>query len=157
VSRACDFLPIWGRLKLARDLSYFCSALAASLDAGTPLPESLDRARGAVAGRALSRRLARVVREVREGAVFSESLSRVRGIPRTFAWAVSLGERRGGVPEVVRSFVDLYRREVESRYEVLRALASPAGILLIANFIGAFVIAPLFLPLISLMDELGMG
>ncbi len=157
VSRACDFLPIWGRLKRARDLAYFCSALASSLEAGVPLPESLDRSRGAVAGRALARRLAQVAREVREGATLSGSLQRARGIPRTLAWAVSLGERRGAVPEVVRSFVDLYRREVESRYEAMRALANPVGILVITHFIGGFVVLPLFLPLIIIMDALGVG
>ncbi len=146
-------VPGWGPVWKSRDLALLCTILAIRLRAGTALPDSLDAAAKALPN-ARSRAYVLEVRgRVLEGESFSSALFYRIFFPRTLAWAVSLAEARGDLPETLETFGRLYSSDLERSFEAFYALLTPLGILLLGNLAGFFAVAFLF-PILSIMDGL---
>jgi general secretion pathway protein F len=141
------WIPLWGRLLRARDLALSCSVLGLRLQAGTPAPAALRSAAAAVPNRYARRRLEEAARRVEEGGSLSDALFYLRWFPRSLAWGVSLGERRGELPAVVATFARIYGAETERAFEMLFVLLAPMGIIALGNvaFLAALLIlVPIF-------------
>lgn len=141
------WIPLWGRLLRARDLGLACSVLGLRLQAGTPAPAALRSAAAAVPNRYARRRLEEAARRVEEGGSLSDALFYLRWFPRSLAWGVSLGERRGELPDVVAAFARIYGAETERAFEMLFVLLAPLGIIALGNvaFLAALLIlVPIF-------------
>lgn len=142
--RAGYWIPAWGRLLKTRDLALFCSVTGLRLEAGLPLPDALAAAADSVPN-LRARRLIEAVRErVAEGGSLSDALFYRRFFPRTLAWAVSLGERRSEVPEVLRTFARVYETGLERNFEILFMLLSPLGVVVLGNIVLLSLIGVLF-------------
>jgi general secretion pathway protein F len=150
------WVPAWGWIQRHRDLALLCTTLALRLEASAPMPESLAAAEAVIPNRYLRARLARVRARVSEGEALSTALFYERFFPRTLAWAVSLAEARDDVPSTFHLFGRLYATELARGFEVLLMVLTPLGVLIVGN--GAILaIGSLFLPLISLMQGIGMA
>lgn len=142
--RAGYWIPAWGRLLKSRDLALFCSVTGLRLEAGLPLPEALGAAAESVPNLRARRLIGAVRDRVAEGESLSDALFYRRYFPRTLAWAVSLGERRSDVPEVLRTFARVYETGLERNFEVLFMLLSPLGVVLLGNIVLLSLIGVLF-------------
>jgi general secretion pathway protein F len=141
------WIPLWGRLLRARDLGLACSVLGLRLQAGATAPVALRSAAAALPNRHARRQLEEAARRVEEGASLSDALFYLRWFPRSLAWGVSLGERRGELPSVVAGFAKIYGAETERGFEMLFVLLAPLGVVALGNiaFLAAmFVLVPIF-------------
>jgi type II secretory pathway component PulF len=146
-------LPVVGRVLKSRDLAWICAATAMQLEAGATMPDAVATARDAVRNRALRGRLDRIRARVAEGEPLSTALFYDGWFPRTLAWAVSLGETRGDLPETLGTFARIYSAQLERAFVVMLAALSPVGILVIGNVVLFFVLS-MFLPLIQIQRHL---
>lgn len=145
--RAGYWLPFWGGILRSRDLALFCSLAALRLSAGATALDAFRSARGAVPNFHARRRIGDLIRRLEEGATVSDALFYVRWFPRTLAWGVSLGERRGDVPEVFESCARIYAGQVDRGFEMLTVALGPLGILVLGNvalFAAMSALAPMF-------------
>ena len=67
---------------------------------------------------------------------------------------VDVGEQTGALPEMLMKIADNYDDEVDNAVSAMTSLLEPVMIVFLAVVVGSIVIA-LFLPLISLIDQLG--
>jgi type IV pilus assembly protein PilC len=67
---------------------------------------------------------------------------------------VDVGEQTGALPEMLMKIADNYDDEVDNAVSAMTSLLEPIMIVFLAVIVGSIVIA-LFLPLISLIDQLG--
>ena len=129
------WVPAWGRIQKSRDLGLFCISMALRLDAGKTVPESLGLAAETVPTRYARKVLRKVRARVEEGEDLATALMLAPMIPKTLSWGVSVGEARGGLPEVFALFADLYTSQLEQSYDMLLTLLTPLGLLLVGNIV----------------------
>ena len=67
---------------------------------------------------------------------------------------VDVGEQTGALPEMLLKIADNYDDEVDNAVAAMTSLLEPIMIVFLAVIVGSIVIA-LFLPLITLIDQLG--
>jgi type IV pilus assembly protein PilC len=67
---------------------------------------------------------------------------------------VDVGEQTGALPEMLMKIADNYEDEVDNAVSAMTSLLEPIMIVFLAVIVGSIVIA-LFLPLITLIDQLG--
>jgi type II secretory pathway component PulF len=79
-----------------------------------------------------------------------------RALPDVAAWMTGLGERRGNLAESLRQVAQLYRRQAEVRANLLRTLLPALFVIGTALAIGVVFVTAIFLPLIRLMEALGL-
>jgi type II secretory pathway component PulF len=128
--------------------------MAVRLRAGAALPDALAAAEE-VLGSPHSRRQARSVRKrVEEGESLSSALFYIPFFPRTLAWAVSMGEARGEVPEVFDTFARLYSAELDRNFGLLLQILTPLGLLALGNvaLLTALVVLAPFFMIVRLMQ-----
>jgi len=66
---------------------------------------------------------------------------------------VDVGEQTGALPEMLMKIADTYDDEVDNAVAAMTSLLEPIMIVFLAVIVGSIVIA-LFLPLISIIDQL---
>ncbi len=67
---------------------------------------------------------------------------------------VDVGEQTGALPEMLMKIADTYDDEVDNAVSAMTSLLEPIMIVCLAVIVGSIVIA-LFLPLITLMNDMG--
>ena len=124
--------PLLGACCRGRDLSLFCSAMEVALRAGVRAAKCLEFAQSFLLNPRLERSLAETHRRLQAGEPLSSALFYAPFIPRTLAWAVSIGECRGDIPRVLASFAHLYRRDIATCARRARAFLFPLSVIFFA-------------------------
>jgi general secretion pathway protein F len=141
------WIPAWGPAVRNRELFSLCSILSAELGRGTGLSEAMSLA-ASRAGNARMREDARTAAErLREGIALSASIADGRSFPATLVWATGLSERRGDLPDTLRSFASLYARDAERALKTVQGALPLLGILFFGAFVAgcaAALIAPVY-------------
>src|SRR5438093_11867426 len=102
--------------------------------------------------------LSEAVNDVHESVKESETITaplEASGVfPPMVISMVDVGEQTGALPEMLMKIADTYDDEVDNAVSAMTSLLEPIMIVILAVIVGSIVIA-LFLPLISLIDNLG--
>ncbi len=144
------WLPVWGPLFRSRDLALFCSVAAMRLRGGAAVPAALEAAAAASPNRRARRELEAAKARAVDGAALSDALYYRRWFPRTLAWAVSVAERRGDLPDVMDGFARIFQAELDRRFEVVFLLLTPLGMLALGNLVFAVALL-VFVPLLGMI------
>lgn len=146
-------LPVLGKFAAAATVSRFARTFSALLSTGLRVADAIDIA-GKVSGnvifeKAISQARSRVV----SGGDLAGALGETRLLPTYAVQIVSVGERTGTLAD---SFTEISRSEEESLQvatDRFLTFLEPAIILLMAGVVG-FILASIFLPLLS-MSSIG--
>ncbi|HET9462568.1 MAG TPA: type II secretion system F family protein, partial [Thiobacillus sp.] len=138
------------------DFLQFVQELMALMRAGLPLPDVLALAADRPANPQLGQILGRVLKDVREGMLFSQACASHPDIFDTlFLAALRTGEKTGELPAVLARYQDFLRRRVALRKKISQALAYPAFLLVtlltILGILFAFVM-PRFVSMYANFD-----
>ena len=87
-------VPAFAKVTLKADQALWARAVAAFLQAGTPLPEALDKCHDLPWSDDLSAELKELEERVRQGDSFSQALSTTNLVDPQIRWAVTAGESR---------------------------------------------------------------
>ncbi|MEQ9823585.1 MAG: type II secretion system F family protein [Puniceicoccaceae bacterium] len=148
-------LPVFGDLRKKTALARFCHCLATLLESAVPMLEALETASATLQNRVLEQSMHKLRKQVRDGRSIALCLERDERMPEAFAGMVHVGETTGSLASMLTEIAQLFETEVEERLDHLLTLLEPALILLLAFSIGFLVIA-LFLPMVELMQNLGI-
>ena len=91
---------------------------------------------------------------VKEGETITAPLEASKVFPPMVVSMVDVGEQTGALPEMLMKIADNYEEEVDNAVSAMTSLLEPIMIVFLAVIVGSIVIA-LFLPLITLIDQLG--
>ena len=142
------WIPVWGPLFRSRDVAVLCGVAALRLRSGATAVAALEAAAQTTSNRRARREIEAAARRVSDGVPLSEALFYRRWFPRTLVWALSVGERRGDVADVLDGFARIYRSELDRRFEVIFLLLTPLGILALGNLVLGVVLT-VILPILS--------
>ena len=91
---------------------------------------------------------------VKEGDTITSPLEQRKVFPDMAVGMIDVGEETGALPDMLMKVADTYEDEVDTAVDGLTSVIEPILIIFLAVVVGTIVIA-MFLPLLSLMDQLG--
>jgi general secretion pathway protein F len=139
-------IPVLGDLLRKQIVARWAGTMATLLASGIPVAQALGVVRGAVGSRILADDIARIEREVVEGANFSDAIKRSRILPASVGFVAGVGEESGALHEVLRDVADSYNDEVEVTAARLTELLNPILIVFLGLVVG-FIVAAILLPI----------
>jgi len=121
---------------------------------GVPLLQALELGKETTGSRSVEKLFQQVHDSIQCGNAVAASLSQHAFFPPMVVNMMEVGEATGQLPKMLLNLADFYETELQTTLERLLTLLEPATILLLALSIGILIVA-LFLPLVTMMGEMG--
>lgn len=151
MSRIVLKLPLLGRLFSEVFAATFCTTTATLLEAGVPVLDVFEIARGMTGNDVLSSAVAAAKQRIMEGASMAASMSAVGIFPNMVVKMTQVGEESGLLPVVLRKTSDHYERRITATIDTATNLLGPLMIVAIGAVVLVTVIA-LYLPIFAVSD-----
>jgi len=127
-------------------VSRWAGTMSTLLESGIPVAQALAVVRGAVGNAVLADDVARLEKEIVEGADLSDALKRSRVLPPSLGFIAGVGEESGELARVLREVADGYTEEVEIASGRMTDLLNPILIVVLGVMVG-FIVAAILLPI----------
>jgi type IV pilus assembly protein PilC len=124
------------------------------IQSGVPILQALTIVKETAGNVVISQAVSDVHDSVKEGETITAPLEASNIFPPMVVSMVDVGEQTGALPEMLMKIADTYDDEVDNAVASMTSLLEPIMIIFLAVIVGSIVIA-MFLPLISLMNQLG--
>lgn len=147
-------LPLIGQIIREMTTAQLGRSLSTLLQGGLTLVESYRIASETITNKALAKASARVLPRIREGEPFSESLEQTGWMPALAIDMIRVGERSGGLKEMLDELAGFYDAELEVQLNQLTSLIQPVVLVLMAVMV-VFVLLAMYLPMFSLISSFG--
>jgi general secretion pathway protein F len=138
--------PVLGDLFRKQIVARWAGTMSTLLASGIPVAQALTVVRGTVGSAALADDIARLEREVMEGASLSEALKRSPVLPPAVGFIAGVGEESGELNEVLAEVAESYNEEVDVASGRLTDLLNPVIIVFLGLVVG-FIVAAILLPI----------
>ena len=146
--------PVLGPVVTKVAISRFTRTLGTLVSSGVPILQALLIVRETSGNVIIANAVNAVHDSVKEGETITQPLDKSKVFPPMVISMVDVGEQTGALPEMLMRIADNYDEEVDNAVAAMTSLLEPIMIVFLAVVVGSIVIA-LFLPLISLIDQLG--
>jgi len=147
-------MPALGPVVSKVAISRFTRTLGTLVSSGVPILQALTIVKETSGNVIIGNAVALVHESVKEGETITAPLEASKVFPPMVISMVDVGEQTGALPEMLMKIADNYEEEVDNAVSAMTSLLEPIMIVFLAVVVGSIVIA-LFLPLISLIDQLG--
>jgi type IV pilus assembly protein PilC len=142
--------PVISKVAIAR----FTRTLGTLVSSGVPILQALTIVKETSGNVIVSEAVTGIHESVKEGETITAPMEASRVFPPMVISMVDVGEQTGALPEMLMKVADNYEDEVDNAVSAMTSLLEPIMIVFLAVIVGSIVIA-LFLPLITLIDQLG--
>jgi type IV pilus assembly protein PilC len=147
-------IPLFGNLILLTGIARFCRTLGTLITSGVPILQALNITKETAGNTVLADAVAKVHDAVKEGENMAGPLEQSGVFPPMVVSMIDIGEETGRLPDMLIRVADVYEDEVDNAVAGITSILEPVMIVFLAVVVGTIVIA-LFLPLISIITELG--
>jgi type IV pilus assembly protein PilC len=147
-------LPIVGTLVRKSVTATFARTFGTLIQAGVPHLDALGIVRDATSNEVLLEGVEAIRKTVREGEGIARPMGETGLFDDLVTNMVDVGEATGELDRMLLKVADAYEVALERRIDALFKLLEPALLILVAGFVGFIVIA-LFLPLMTIMSQVG--
>lgn len=130
---------IVGPWLIEAEIGRWASTLSTLLSSRVELIHSLSLARDSLQFNSLQARMSQCIKAVREGEALSQAARETRFLSDAGCDLVSVGERSGKLPELLRSLARLYESTGRERMKRALQLIEPAAIIAIGVVIGLII------------------
>ena len=145
--------PVIGTLIRKIAIARFTRTLGTLITSGVPILQSLVIVKDTAGNEVVSAAVEKVHDSIREGESIVEPLKVSKVFPPMVISMIEVGEETGALAEMLIKIADNYDEDVDAAVEGLTSLLEPFLIVFLAVVVGFIVIA-MFLPLISLLQQL---
>jgi type IV pilus assembly protein PilC len=147
-------IPVFGPVISKVAISRFTRTLGTLVSSGVPILQALTIVKETSGNIIVADAVSSVHEAVKEGETITAPLEASNVFPPMVISMVDVGEQTGALPEMLMKIADTFDDEVDNAVSAMTSLLEPIMIVFLAVIVGSIVIA-LFLPLISLIDNLG--
>ncbi len=149
-------IPIFGQILTKSGIARFTRTLGTLISAGVPILEAINITRDTSGNLVFARALGTVHDAIREGDSFANPLRQTRIVDNLVVNMVDVGEETGELDKMLIKVADNYDDEVENLVGSLVSLLEPILVVVLGVIVG-FIVVALFLPLVSLINNLSGG
>lgn len=149
-------LPIVGAIAHKNAIVEMCRTMSLLLRSGLSMMATLDLTRNAIHNRAVAESLQAMRNSVETGGGFEEPMRESGVIPHVVVDMFATGEESGRVDQIAEQIADIYEEEVKIAVSSLGEALQPIFTIIVGIGVLVLFIA-LFLPMITMVDQLGLG
>jgi type IV pilus assembly protein PilC len=142
-------LPLFGDLTRKSAVARFCRTLGTLLSSGVPIIDALTVTARTSGNKVLEAGIYRTVEAISGGQSIAEPLKATGAFPPMVIQMIAVGERTGGLSDMLTRVSDFYDIEVEAAVDALTSMIEPLIIVVLGGIIGAVLIA-MYLPMFSM-------
>lgn len=146
-------IPVVGGIVRRNLTARWCDALRLGVSAGLDLPRAIELAGEATASPRLRGDGTRLIQTLEAGRSVSDT-GGLSLLPGTVPAMLETGSHHHGLEPILSNLSEMYEQQAELRLSILQTAFTPIALVLLGGVL-AFVITGLFLPLITLLNNLG--
>ncbi len=146
-------IPVVGGMIRRHNLAWFHRTLGAMQESGVGLIEGLEVVRRVVNNTVLKEAAADIRRKVSEGATITDVMNRNKIFDVYATSMVDVGEESGRLSDMMYAIADSYDEDLDTLYERIDALFTPATIVVLGVMVAVTVVA-LLLPYFKYIQSL---
>ncbi|MFO7900662.1 MAG: type II secretion system F family protein [Planctomycetota bacterium] len=147
-------LPVFGIISTKSTLSSFTRTLGTLITSGVPILEALNIVKDATPNAVVSTAIGKVHDSIREGESMAAPLAASKVCDPMIINMIDVGEETGELDKMLLKVADQYDEDVDALVSGMMSLIEPLLIVGMGLAVG-FIVVSLFLPLITLMTEMG--
>ena len=149
-------IPILGSILAKTAVARFTRTLGTLIAAGVPILEAITITKDTSGNEVFVNALNRVHDSIREGESFAAPLKAAKVVDALVVNMVDVGEETGDLDKMLIKVADNYDEEVETLVASLVSLLEPIMVVMLGLMVG-FIVISLFLPMVSLINNLTGG
>ncbi|MCX8039727.1 MAG: type II secretion system F family protein [Planctomycetota bacterium] len=149
-------IPVLGMVVKKSSIARFARTLGTLVTSGVGFLDALDITKNATPNIVVRNAIQAVRDSVKEGETINEPLRRSGIFDDIVVNMIKVGEETGELDKMLIKIADTYDEEVDAAVAAMMSLLEPALIIFMGVAVGFIVIA-LFLPLISIIEQLNAG
>jgi len=152
VDKAMLRVPVLGNLIRKSSVARFTRTLATLLSSGVSILEALDITAKTAGNRVVARAINRSVVAIAEGDTITGPLKASGVFPPMVIQMIGVGEKTGGLDDMLNKIADFYDEEVDEAVSALTSVIEPIIIVFLGVVIGGIMIA-MYLPMFDIIGK----
>jgi len=146
--------PILGTLLRKTAVARFTRTLGTLLASGVSILEALEITAKTAGNRVIHDAIKKSVISIAEGDTITAPLKETGVFPPMVTQMISVGEKTGGLDEMLNKIADFYDEEVDAAVSALTSIIEPVVIVFMGAVIGGILIA-MYLPMFDIIGKIG--
>ncbi len=146
-------VPILGQIVKKGTIARFTRTLGTLISAGVPILDAINITKETCGNEVFERALVKVHDAIREGENMADPLRATRIVDTIVVNMVDVGEETGDLDKMLVKIADNYDNDVDVLVSSLVSILEPVMVVILGGIVGFIVIA-LFMPMISLVQNL---
>lgn len=144
-------IPVLGPLIRMIAVTRFSGTMATLLTSGVPILTSMSIAKNLVGNIPIAKAIANAQENITEGQSIAEPLRKSGEFPPMVLHMISIGERTGELPDMLKNVANTYEEQVNAKIEGMTALLEPIMIVAMGGVVG-FIVMAVFVPLLEISN-----
>ncbi len=146
-------IPIIGNLLRKSIIARFSRTLGTLLQSGVPILDSLEITAKTAGNKVIYNAIRRAVTAIAQGDTIAQPLKDTGVFPPMVVQMISVGEKTGGLDEMLGKVADFYEDEVDAAVGALTSIIEPVVIVVMGIVIG-FILISMYLPMFDLIGAI---
>ena len=147
-------IPVFGKITTSKIATSFCQCLYILLNSGIPIIVSLQTTLNLIDNKYVKKRFNFALDEVKRGGKLSSALYTMNVFPILLIETISISERTASLESSLLNLEYIFFDETQTKLQRFSSLIEPTFILIIASIV-VILIASIFIPLFSMLDNIG--
>lgn len=153
IDRAKLKIPLIGDLIRKSVISRFSRTLATLISSGVPILDALDITARTSGNRVIHDAIKKSVLSIAEGETITQPLKQCGVFPPMVTQMISVGEKTGGLDDMLSKIADFYDEEVDAAVAALTSVIEPIIIVFMGIVIGGILIS-MYLPMFDIIGKI---
>ena len=146
-------IPLIGDLIRKSSIARFSRTLGTLLSSGVPILQALEITARASGNRVIHDAIKRSVLSIAEGETITQPLKQCGVFPPMVTQMISVGEKTGGLDDMLSKIADFYDEEVDAAVAALTSIIEPVIIVFMGIVIGGIMIS-MYLPMFEIIGKI---
>ncbi len=146
--------PLLGSLLRKTAVSRFTRTLGTLISSGVSILDALEITAKTAGNRVIQDAIKRSVVSIAEGETITHPLKETGVFPPMVTQMISVGEKTGGLDDMLHKIADFYDEEVDAAVAALTSIIEPVIIVAMGVVIGGILIA-MYLPMFDIIGKIG--
>lgn len=143
--------PVFGRITRMLGITRFASTMSTLLGSGVPIVIAMNISRNLVGNVHIARAIENARENITEGQSIAEPLKRSGEFPPLVIHMISIGEKTGELPSMLKNVADSYEEQVSGAIDTMTGLLEPAMIVFMGGTVG-FIVISVIMPIMDMSN-----
>ncbi len=145
--------PVFGNLIRKSAVARFTRTLGTLLQSGVSIIDAMEVTAKTAGNTVISKAIRQAVLSIAEGDTITGPLKESGVFPPMVTQMISVGEKTGGLDEMLSKIADFYDEEVDAAVSALTSLIEPMIIVIMGAVIGGILVA-MYLPMFDIIGKI---